>query len=67
LYLDVFSALGYCVISDVPIKGCLPVPAAGEKGLHMTIRTKIVATIGPASTSPEMLQKLVAAGMNVAR
>ena len=33
----------------------------------MTIRTKIVATIGPASNSREMLEKLVAAGMNVAR
>ena len=33
----------------------------------MTIRTKIVATIGPASNSPEMLHKLVAAGINVAR
>jgi pyruvate kinase len=33
----------------------------------MTIRTKIVATIGPASNSPEILQKLAAAGMNVAR
>ncbi|BBO70846.1 pyruvate kinase [Desulfosarcina alkanivorans] len=33
----------------------------------MTIRTKIVATIGPASNSPEMLHKLVSAGMNVAR
>ncbi len=33
----------------------------------MTIRTKIVATIGPASNSPEMLKKLVAAGINVAR
>ena len=33
----------------------------------MTIRTKIVATIGPSSNSPEMLQKLVEAGMNVAR
>ncbi len=33
----------------------------------MTIRTKIVATIGPASNSPEMLNKLVAAGINVAR
>ncbi len=30
-------------------------------------RTKIVATIGPASSSPEMLEKLVFAGMNVAR
>ncbi len=38
-----------------------------KKGLHMTIRTKIVATIGPASNSPEMLHKLVAAGINVAR
>jgi pyruvate kinase len=29
--------------------------------------TKIVATIGPASDSPEMLRKLLLAGMNVAR
>lgn len=49
------------------MKRCLPELAAGRKGLHMTIRTKIVATIGPASNSPEMLQKLVSAGMNVAR
>jgi pyruvate kinase len=33
----------------------------------MTIRTKIVATIGPASHSREMIEKLVSAGMNVAR
>ncbi len=33
----------------------------------MTIRTKIVATIGPASNSHEMLMKLAGAGMNVAR
>lgn len=33
----------------------------------MTIRTKIVATIGPASNSLEILKKLAAAGMNVAR
>lgn len=30
-------------------------------------RTKIVATVGPASDSPEMLRRLVAAGMDVAR
>jgi pyruvate kinase len=30
-------------------------------------RTKIVATIGPASASPEMLRELIAAGMDAAR
>lgn len=30
-------------------------------------KTKIVATIGPASRSPEMLSRLIQAGMNVAR
>jgi pyruvate kinase len=30
-------------------------------------RTKIVATIGPASSSPEMLEKLIDAGLNVTR
>src|SRR4051794_25018176 len=30
-------------------------------------RTKIVATIGPASDSPEMLRALILAGMDVAR
>ncbi len=30
-------------------------------------RTKIVATVGPASSSPEVLQQMLLAGMNVAR
>jgi len=30
-------------------------------------RTKIVATIGPASGSPELLSELISAGMNIAR
>ncbi len=30
-------------------------------------RTKIVATLGPASNSPDVLEKLIVAGMNVAR
>mmetsp|Transcript_5953 Transcript_5953/g.7086 ORF Transcript_5953/g.7086 Transcript_5953/m.7086 type:complete len:123 (+) Transcript_5953:163-531(+) len=30
-------------------------------------RTKIVATIGPASNSPEVLRELIKAGVNVAR
>ena len=30
-------------------------------------KTKIVATIGPASDSPEMLERLLRAGVNIAR
>jgi pyruvate kinase len=32
-----------------------------------THQTKVVATIGPASSSPEIIRKMVQAGMNVAR
>jgi pyruvate kinase len=30
-------------------------------------KTKIVATIGPASDSPDTIKEMIAAGMNVAR
>jgi pyruvate kinase len=33
----------------------------------LTHRTKVVATIGPASSYPEILKKMIQAGMNVAR
>lgn len=33
----------------------------------MNRQTKIVATIGPATNTPEMIEKLILAGMNVAR
>ena len=33
----------------------------------MERRAKIVATIGPASDAPEMLERLIRAGLNVAR
>src|SRR5215470_3236893 len=32
-----------------------------------THKTKIVATIGPASESPEVLERLMRAGLNIAR
>ncbi|MCR5682508.1 MAG: pyruvate kinase, partial [Clostridiales bacterium] len=31
------------------------------------LKTKIVCTLGPASNSPEMIEKMIRAGMNVAR
>ena len=30
-------------------------------------KTKIICTLGPASDTPEMMEKLMKAGMNVAR
>jgi pyruvate kinase len=40
------------------------------RAVNMTLpshKTKIVATIGPASESPEMLERLIRAGLNIAR
>ena len=34
---------------------------------HRTNLTKIVCTIGPGTNTPEMLEKLLKAGMNVCR
>jgi pyruvate kinase len=46
-------------------------PAIGSRGLPLTMpdrrRTKIVATIGPASRSPERLAALLGAGVDVVR
>ena len=43
---------------DLPVEDSVTFP---------THKTKIVATIGPASESPEMLVRLIRAGLNVAR
>jgi len=52
--------------------GFFPPVAAREGGrfqtnMHKMKKTKIVATIGPATTSEAMLSKLMKAGLNVAR
>lgn len=39
----------------------------GMEGMNVKPKTKIVCTLGPASRSVEMLEKLLKAGMNVAR
>ena len=44
-----------------------PRPAAATDTLRRMRRTKIVATIGPASREPETLLRMVQAGMDVAR
>src|SRR3954447_24297451 len=43
------------------------VRAEGTEGAHLGRRTKIIATVGPASWSPEVLEQLVAAGADVFR
>jgi hypothetical protein len=40
----------------------------GESTMKLPVnKTKLVCTIGPASESPEILEQLIRAGMNVAR
>jgi pyruvate kinase len=47
---------------------CCQFHQSGENDMKPLIhRTKIVATIGPASDSPGMIRKMLLAGMNVAR
>jgi pyruvate kinase len=43
-----------------------PVPSA-ETGKHVDRRTKIIATVGPASWSADVLERLIAAGADVFR
>jgi pyruvate kinase len=50
----------------------VPLPAAARQRSRDSLslpahKTKIVATIGPASESPEMLERLLRAGLNIAR
>ncbi len=40
---------------------------SASKNRAMTRKTKIVATLGPATTTPDMLEKLILAGTNVVR
>jgi len=48
----------------MPQKAGTPGAAGGPEGLR---RTKIIATLGPASESEPILRRLIAAGMNIAR
>ena len=41
--------------------------AYGAVRRHMTRKTKIIATLGPATDSPEIIGKLIDAGMDIAR
>jgi pyruvate kinase len=42
-------------------------PPSQSRGAHLGRRTKIIATVGPASWQPEVLEQLVAAGADVFR
>ena len=54
-------------VPDAPEIKATAGPSEFPEGLEMIRRTKIVCTIGPASDCEDMIGKLIAAGMNVAR
>jgi pyruvate kinase len=56
---------GYGPIAFTP--GARNPRGPSKKGRQMSRKTKIIATIGPASNHKAMLEKLVEVGMNVAR
>jgi pyruvate kinase len=45
----------------------MPTPSSESRGAHLGRRTKIIATVGPASWEPEVLEQLVEAGTDVFR
>lgn len=44
-----------------------PVTFGAQSAVSAATRTRMIATLGPASTSPEMIRKLILAGVNIFR
>src|SRR5262245_31644742 len=59
--------LGAVLLLEADIDQQRPHPCAGNVMALPRNKPNIVATIGPASESPETLQRLIRAGLNVAR